>query len=202
MSHPAFQAVLLAGGRSSRMGRDKALLPHPASGRPLVLHQLDTLRAAGCENVFLSVRQDQDYTLVPPDVLRVRDAGEAGPFAALEAALTRATAPLLLLLAVDLPFVTPALLRALLADCSPECGIAPRHPVGEGQAGAFEPLCAVYPTRDRARAAVAAARLAGSFSLQELLAGALGAGWMQPLSLGPADLPAFANWNTPADLPT
>ncbi len=202
MSLPAFQAVLLAGGRSSRMGRDKALLPHPVSRRPLVLHQFDTLRAAGCQNVFLSVRHDQDYALIPPSVPRLRDLGEAGPFSALEAALVRATAPLILLLAVDLPFVTPAILRALVAGCSSDRGMAPRHPSPEERAGDFEPLCAVYPNGDDLKDAAFAARRAGRFSLQELLAGAVAAGWMRPWSLGPADLPAFANWNTPADLPS
>jgi molybdenum cofactor guanylyltransferase len=200
MSSPAFQAVLLAGGRSSRMGRDKALLPHPGSGRPLILHQLDTLQATGCGDVFLSVRHDQDYPLVPAAIPRVRDSGDAGPFAALEAALARTTAPLLLVLAVDLPFVAPGRLHALLALCAPERGVAPVHlPPGPG-AGAFEPLCAVYPSFNEARTALASARLAGRFSLQELLAGAAAAGWMHPLPLTPADLPAFANWNTPADL--
>ena len=199
MSHPACQAVLLVGGRSSRMGRDKALLPHPGSGRPLVQHQLDTLRAAGCEAVFLSVRHNQDYALVPASVPRLRDLGDAGPFSALEAAFARTTAPLLLILAVDLPFITPERLRDLLARCSPECGVAPRHPA-PGPGGAFEPLCAVYPNSSPARAAVSAARLASRFSLQDLLAGAVAAGWMHALPLATIDRPAFANWNTPADL--
>ena len=200
MSIPAFQAVLLAGGRSSRMGRDKALLPHPVSGRPLILHQLDTLRAAGCENLLLSVRHDQDYEQVPAAIPRLHDAGDAGPFAALEASLAHATAPHLLLLAVDLPFITPFLLHRLLAGCASGCGIAPRHPAPEGRAGAFEPLCAVYPNAACSRSAVFTAREAARFSLQELLAGAVSAGWMRPLPLAVADLPAFANWNSPGDL--
>ena len=44
--------VVLAGGRSTRMGRDKALLDW--RGRPLLEHQLETLHAAGVEELLVS----------------------------------------------------------------------------------------------------------------------------------------------------
>ena len=44
--------VVLAGGRSSRMGQDKALLPF--QGRPMIDHMVDLLHEAGCEDVFIS----------------------------------------------------------------------------------------------------------------------------------------------------
>lgn len=47
-----FQAILLAGGRSTRMGRDKALLAW--QGRPLIDHMLDRLREAGASRVHVS----------------------------------------------------------------------------------------------------------------------------------------------------
>src|SRR5262245_21418784 len=47
-----FSAVLLAGGKSSRMGRDKAALV--VDGVPLWQRQLATLRAAGAREVFVS----------------------------------------------------------------------------------------------------------------------------------------------------
>lgn len=195
---PEVCAVLLAGGRSSRMGRDKALLPHPVSGRPLLIHQLDTLRAATTREPLLSLRHDQDYPQVSASLHRVRDTGDSGPLPALEAALAATSAPLLLALAVDLPFVTAGFLRTLLrlAETAPARGVVPFHPARAG----FEPLCAVYPNCPPARAAFASARLAGRLSLQSLLVTAINDGWMLPFPLPESDHAAFVNWNRPADL--
>lgn len=188
----AWTGVVLAGGRSVRMGRDKALLPHPETGQPLVLRQLDLLRAAGCAEVLLSVRDDQDYALVPPDVARVRDSGEHGPLAALAAVLAFAAHPLVLVLAVDLPCMDAARLRALLALAGAERGVFPAGPDGRP-----EPLCAVYPKNHHA--AVAAALASGCLALHALLADAVSAGWMRPAPLSAGDLLAFDNWNRPDD---
>lgn len=43
--------VVLAGGKSSRMGQNKALMPY--RGKPLVAHMSDLLRQAGCDDVFV-----------------------------------------------------------------------------------------------------------------------------------------------------
>lgn len=188
----AWTGVVLAGGRSTRMGRDKALLPHPDTGQPLVLRQLDLLRAAGCAEVLLSVRDDQDYTVVPPDVAIVRDSGEHGPLAALSAALSAAAHPLVLVLAVDLPRMDAARLRGLLALATVEGGVFPAGPDERP-----EPLCAVYPKNKHA--AVVAALASGRLALHALLADAVSAGWMRPAPFAAGDLSAFANWNLPDD---
>ncbi len=192
------------------MGRDKALLPHPISGRPLIEHQAALLRSLpGCAELLLSAPAERGYALAGPlaDARLVTDAApDCGPLAGLAAGLAAATTPRLLVLAVDLPFVTPALLdRLLWRDAVPgvrehPCGLAspglaPRH-----ADGLFEPLCAAYPVSTDSRAAVASALARRELSLQRLLAAASSAGWMRPLSLAPADLPLFANWNTPNDL--
>ena len=184
--------VVLAGGRSIRMGRDKALLPHPDTGQPLVLRQLELLRATDCAELLLSVRDGQDYDVVPSNIARVRDSGEHGPLAALDAALARAAHPLVLVLAVDLPHMDAARLRALLALASPDRGVFPVGPDGRP-----EPLCAVYPKTGHA--AVGAALASGRLALHRLLTDAAAAGWMRPAPFAAADLPAFANWNHPGD---
>ncbi len=191
-----FAAVLLAGGRSSRMGRDKALLPHPVSGRPLILHHLASLQEAGAARVFLSVRHDQDYPLVPDNIPRVRDSGDGGPLPALAAALAATSAPRLLVLAVDLPHIDATRLRVLVTASTVNCGVVPFHPATD----AFEPLCAVYPTHHECRAAFASALAARRLSLQRLLHKALLQGWMRPLNLSPAEARHFANWNAPSDI--
>lgn len=188
----AFSAVLLAGGRSVRMGRDKALLPHPETGQTLVLHQLATLRAAGATEVFLSVRAGTDYPSVPADVRRVHDDGTRGPMAGIAAALAACTRPRLLVLAVDLPGVTPALLRQWLARIPAEHGFVPLGPSGA------EPLCALYP--QTALPFFETALKAGRFALRGLVAELLATGLLNPFKLARTEETALENWNRPSIL--
>lgn len=57
---PAMPAIVLAGGRSLRMGQPKALLPWPATGAPFVVHVTETLRNAGarCLGVVTGAHHD------------------------------------------------------------------------------------------------------------------------------------------------
>jgi molybdopterin-guanine dinucleotide biosynthesis protein A len=191
-AYARFSAVLLTGGRSVRMGFDKALLPHPSSGQPLVLHQLATLRAAGAKEVFLSIRNGTDYPQVSADLSRLHDDGSRGPMAGIAAALAAAREPRLLVLAVDLPDVTPALLRKWLAWTPTEQGFVLIGPHGT------EPLCALYPRT--ARPFFDSALAAGRLALRDVVGKLSAAGLMHSLLLTPAEYGALANWNTPADL--
>lgn len=200
MSEPApFSALLLAGGRSKRMGRDKALLPHPVSGLPLIAHQAALLRSLpGCAELLLSAPADRAYPLTGPlaNARLVPDtAPDSGPLAGLAAGLAAATHPRLLVLAVDLPFLSADWLRLLLVKASPSIGSAPQH-----ANQSFEPLCAVYPVNAVSRLATDDALRGNQLSLQRLLHTATNAGWMAPLLLSPEELRLFANWNTPADV--
>jgi molybdopterin-guanine dinucleotide biosynthesis protein A len=185
--------VVLAGGRSSRMGRDKALLTHSGSGLALVAHQVETLRTAGCAEVLLSVREGTDYAEeVGAEVARVVDDGEGGPLPGIAAALARARGARVLVLAVDLPRMTVEALRELVAASTAECGAVWRGAHG------WEPLCAVYP---KATGAVAfeAARAAGRLSLQALIERGVTEGWMAEAT-GPADGGVLATWTSPGDV--
>lgn len=192
MSAAPFTALLLAGGRSSRMGRDKALLPHPVSGLPLLAHQAALLRSLpGCGELLLSAPAERAYGL--PDARRIDDLSpDAGPLGGVAAGLAVAAHPRVLVLAVDLPFVTREFLGRLLALADDAHGAAPRHP-----GGAFDPLCAVYSKTHHAPALAALARR--ELSLQRLLAASVAAGTLRPLPLAAADLALLANWNTPED---
>src|SRR5690606_15155389 len=120
----AFSAVVLAGGRSSRMGVDKATLPHP-SGSTLLDRQIALLRGLGPAELLVSVRSGQDLGLLDRDVCTVRDDGTAGPLGGIVAALKAATQPRLLVVAVDLPYLDADTLRALLL-VAPDRGGVPR----------------------------------------------------------------------------
>ena len=208
-----FSALLLAGGRSTRMGRDKALLSHPASGLSLLAHQATLLRSLpGCAELLLSAPAERGYELTGAlaDARLVPDAApDCGPLAGLAAGLNAATQSCLLVLAVDLPFVSRDYLGRLLwrdavagvPPINPRSGRSPGS-VPRHADGMFEPLCAVYPVYSDTLSAVSSALARRELSLQRLLASACAAGWMTARPVSPKELPLFGNWNSPADIRT
>jgi molybdenum cofactor guanylyltransferase len=135
---------VVAGGRSRRMGRDKALLGW--GGATLLDHAIRTLGAV-CTDVRVLSGLQRRYTDRGRAVV-VDAPPEAGPLAGLAAALAAAAPKPAILLAVDMPFV-PAELLKYMADTLADWDVAvPVIPAGP------EPLCAVYgatcldPVRD------------------------------------------------------
>lgn len=95
--------VLLAGGASRRMGRDKALLQW--QGRPLLDHVRARLWAAGCEAVVTS--------RAAPGCIADYYPGR-GPLGGIHAVLRRRPAAGYLVVPVDMPLLSAALLRELI----------------------------------------------------------------------------------------
>ena len=129
---------VLAGGRSSRMGQDKALLPWKGSTL-LEAVAREVLQAAG--NVTL-IGSPERYENLGFPVVSDRIAG-CGPLGGLHTALSVTTADWNLLVACDMPAVTHQLLKELLvaAEVSGADALVPQTP------GGLEPLCAVYHAR-------------------------------------------------------
>lgn len=98
--------VVLAGGRSSRMGRDKALLPW--NGRPLIEHQIALLQAAGIHEVKVSGERPDYHGVADP----LPQMGPVGGIAGVAATCGDGE---LLIVPVDMPRLQPALLRRLSA---------------------------------------------------------------------------------------
>jgi molybdopterin-guanine dinucleotide biosynthesis protein A len=97
---------VLAGGKSSRMGQDKALLE--LAGKPLVLRAVEKLRQVCAEVSILGNRED--LAAYAP---LVRDLHEGcGPLGGIEAALAHSTRAWNLLMAVDMPFLPVGFLDA------------------------------------------------------------------------------------------
>lgn len=130
---------VLAGGRSSRMGQDKALLLF--KGRPLVEHVACEVRGAA-GNVTL-VGDPSRYTNLGYTV--IEDIPPAcGPLSGIHAALTYSTAEWNLVVACDMPEITTQFLGTLIerATAGKADVVLPAGP-----SGLPEPLCAAYHRR-------------------------------------------------------
>lgn len=132
--------AVLAGGRSTRFGADKARVP--LAGATLLERAVATLCAVFDDVVVLS----SDPAHVLDGVERVPDLRDGfGPLAAIEAALGvahRRGFDGVFILACDLPLVEPEQIRTLLDGLGQTQAVAPAR---EGPPG-FEPLCAFYRT--------------------------------------------------------
>lgn len=145
LPHPLLCGLVLAGGRSSRMGTDKATLAHP-DGRPLARRTYDLLLEAGCALVVLSLRHDQE---IPdgfsdlPDLVVVRDPVDSsgGPLVGMIAAMELRPAADWLVLACDLPRLDAATLNHLVSSKRPD---EPFLSYRSEFDGLPEPLCGLY----------------------------------------------------------
>jgi molybdopterin-guanine dinucleotide biosynthesis protein A len=193
-----FSAVILAGGKSTRMGRDKAMLE--VGGRPLLARQIELARDTGAREVLVSGRTGMNYDAFGCRVLHDHHP-DAGPLAGIEAALAAAADPLLLVLAVDMPQMNAVRLRRLAACCTQDRGVVPRVD------GHMEPLAAFYPgrsiglLRELWPPSPAAAGTSPAPRVSMFAQRCAAVGQVQWLDLPAADACDFANWNSPADLP-
>jgi molybdopterin-guanine dinucleotide biosynthesis protein A len=182
-------AVLLAGGKSRRMGQDKSTILF--RNAPLWQIQLDLLRKLQLQELFISTQTDPPWR--PADVEFVPDDQPSrGPLSGIAAALARAKADHLLALAIDMPFMTESYLRSLLEKIGRGVGVVP---IIENRA---EPLAAVYP-----RAAyddVVDALSGNDFSLQSLVGKLIAAGKLQAIQVSEEEKAFFRNLNEPGDL--
>lgn len=129
-------AVVLAGGQSSRMGQDKALLDY--HGQPQVQYLAETL-GRHCDEVALSVNGSHLSHLAYPSF--ADQIQGFGPLGALATAMVRYPQQPILLVACDLPYIDDHAVKALLAAREPlraaTC-FASRHN------GLPEPMFAIY----------------------------------------------------------
>lgn len=176
--------IVLAGGRSTRMGAAKAALEWHGS---TLLRRVCGLVARGVEGPVVVVRgPGQALPPLPSGVEVVEDAREgAGPLQGLAAGLAAVDAEVAYVSAVDVPFLTPALVASVVAALSDEDEIAIAHAEGRDHF-----LAAAYRTSLRAR-------------VDELLAGGerrLGAlAEASRVRRLPADAAAVRNLNAPGD---
>ncbi len=131
--------IILAGGRSSRMGRDKASLV--LDGATLLARTVAALEAVAGEVVIVRA-PGQALPLVQPrgSLVIVEDPVEGeGPLFGMATGLAAASAPVALVVGVDHPFLQPTLLR-LLAD-RVRAGARWMLPIADGRP---QPLCSAF----------------------------------------------------------
>ena len=206
------RCCLLSGGASRRMGRDKALLPHPAGGCWLD-HSLRQLAALGAPLTLLSGHDSHlsrasqlAASLAVPLELLHEPSPPQGPLIALGRLMHHHPNQLLLLCPVDMPALDLATLRQLLraassadssqssqsdlsqADSSQPSLIHVAHDGSQAQ-----PLLGLYPADGRHRRSLEASLAAGERSLQR---------WLAVVGSQAVALPAgpLLNANRPGDL--
>ena len=106
-------ALILAGGRGSRMGNDDKGL-QTLHGKPLALHVLDQLRLQ-VEQVMISANRNLEaYRSLGLPVWHDDIPNYAGPLAGMQIGLTHCTTPYLVCVPCDSPFVPPDLVERLM----------------------------------------------------------------------------------------
>jgi len=179
--------AVLCGGASRRMGRDKAFVEY--DGIAMAVRVAATLSAAGCGAV-VAIGGDAG-ALHAAGLIRIEDQfpGE-GPLGGVITALCHfPDAPAVMVVACDLPLLTPATVRTVLArldDADQDVMVSMAH------TGRAEPMCAAW--RPMAAAALVSAMSAGERRL--LVAAELVGAVHAVVPVG--DL---TNVNTPGDLP-
>jgi molybdenum cofactor guanylyltransferase len=186
--------VVLAGGMSRRMGRDKATITH--GSQPLWQRQREILRHAGAVVTAIVRRPGQTPLGLPEDCLLWHDeATDAGPLAGLHVALRECRTSQLAVLAVDMPGIDAWWFQWLGSYCGSSVGAMACRPDGR-----YEPLAAIYP---RIALAEATRRLQGNdFSLQALAASLMDQNILRGVPLPVGELWRVANWNSPGDATT
>jgi molybdopterin-guanine dinucleotide biosynthesis protein A len=127
---------VLAGGKSCRMGRDKALLPF--QGKPLLLHAVEMVRLFTPEVYVIASPVKYGFLGVPviPDAVE-----SAGPISAILTALKTTSHFRNLVLACDMPWIPPGVMELLFDTLADSDAVVPQL-----DSGKIEPLCALYTT--------------------------------------------------------
>lgn len=178
--------IILAGGKSSRMGRDKGMIYF--NGARMIEHVIRALKP--CVSSIMIVANDERYERfglqVVKDIIH-----ECGPMGGIYTGLINSSTKLNVTVSCDIPFVSTALIRTLAESPDDKEAVVPFHDE------IFEPLCARY------RRSVALKMVkhleAGSLKMNSLLR-ELDVRAVDPSQVPGFNLQQFANINTPQEL--
>ncbi len=128
-------AVVLAGGRSARMGRNKAMLD--VGGGPMI-EQIVRMLQSMFDEVMVSVAGGEPYGFLGVPLVTDR-VSNAGPLAGILSGLEAASHDSCLFVACDIPEVSPRFVNRLMRQADRHDAVVPRYADGR-----IEPVCAVY----------------------------------------------------------
>jgi len=191
-------AIILAGGFSKRLGRDKGLVE--LAGRSLILHVRDRIHGVVSEIVAVVSSENQRVVFVPLLGCRasvVVDKHEVqSPLVGAITGFENARGKYSLLLPCDTPFVSSEVVSLLLDLCVNKSAAIPRWPTGY-----IEPLQAAYETKSALNAARTALE-EGKLDLRSMISHLRGVRYISTLVLQEIDprLLTFFNINTLEDL--
>ncbi len=140
-------AAVLAGGESRRFGTDKALVPLPGGTTPMLGVIVHALRQVS-PDVSIIAPENREYAQFGVPVVSETHPGQ-GPLGAVEMALRRATHDTCIVVACDLPFLSPVLLRWMVEMDFSEDALVPvvaatAHAGSTGPSFRPQPLHAIY----------------------------------------------------------
>jgi len=182
-------ALLLVGGQSRRMGKDKATIVF--EGEPLWQRQIELLRGLRPQGIFVSARTEPSWSLQNAELI-LDEPPSRGPLSGLTKALERMQTSHLVVLAVDMPFMTGEQMQFLWSLATTGRGVLPM--IGSRA----EPLAAIYP---REAGSDFFAALAGDdFSLQNLSRDLVEDGKLRALQVSPDDEELYRSVNEARDL--
>jgi molybdenum cofactor guanylyltransferase len=184
--------VVIAGGRSRRLGHDKRALRLWGAGGPRLLEHTLAVLAPLCAELIVALNDPADWPDLPARLVADQP-GDVGPLGGLCAGLAAATHETALVVAADMPLLSADLLRALIAEPAGYDALVPRTAHG------LEPLHALY--RRSCRAPLQAYLADGGRSISGFLA------TVRVATPAPGLIErydphghAFLNLNTPEDL--
>ena len=125
--------IILAGGKSSRMGQDKGLMEY--QGQKLIEYSIDVLRPV-CDELLISANQPGYEGFGIPVVADHYE--DCGPVGGLHASLRASKHEWNLVVGCDTPFLNKKLLYLLLSNKEGYKAVIPNHSKG------MEPLAALY----------------------------------------------------------
>ena len=140
-----FSAAVLAGGQSTRMGRDKALLPLANGGPAMLALVLNSLEGIA-DDVSIVANDCEKYRAFGVRVVPDLHPGN-GALGGIQTAVTQAIHERCLVVACDMPFLNPALLRRMTIEPGDYDVLVPLIP-GESRQGrdgfVYQTLHAIY----------------------------------------------------------
>lgn len=126
-------AIILTGGKSSRMGSDKGLAE--LKGKTLIEHIINVLKPITSDIIIIANNPNYNFLgyKVYNDIIK-----ECGPLGGIYTGLTYSNRELNIILSCDIPFVSTPLLEFLIKNSGSEDILVPEHN------GQTEPLCGIY----------------------------------------------------------